>query len=100
LFAQEPSAAPAAASVALTRVLGNSAMGECRGQPSGRCGFIGPREYKTGGHGYLCGGAAILAGQDQSRAAISYIQDDGLASHVLMGSIPMMRNSPIGWSKY
>lgn len=61
---------------------------------------MGPHEYKTGCRGDLCVGAAILADEDKSRAAIGYIQDDGAPCQVLIGSIPMMRNSPIGWSKY
>jgi hypothetical protein len=38
---------------------------------------MGPHEYKTGCRGDLCVGAAILADEDKSRAAIGYIQDDG-----------------------
>jgi hypothetical protein len=38
---------------------------------------MGPHEYEAGCRGDLCVGAAILADEDESRAAIGYIQDDG-----------------------
>src|SRR4051794_13882098 len=56
---------------------GNSVADKCYGL--GRSGFMGPHEYKTGCRGDLCVGAAILADEDKSRAAIDYIQDDGRA---------------------
>src|SRR6185295_9645987 len=42
-------------------------------------GCLRLHEQKARYHGYFCVGAAILADDDQSCAAISHTQDDGLA---------------------
>ena len=47
------------------RTLGNSAADKCYGlRRFGRRGFIGPHKYKTGCHGDMCVGAAILADEN------------------------------------
>ena len=68
-----------------------------------RCGhvdFIGPHERKRDATDIWVVGAAILAMRIAPAPPIATLKMTGSPFHVLIGSIPMMRNSPIGWSKY